>query len=114
MLTAATLGIAAYGVYSAAWAMAHLTRLEVWAVLLEGAFGVLLVLAAALVRVLVPGGLALAIGAMLGLQALAIHDAAHLTGAVTLPPQIVRGVLAGLLVLLAWAGDRAEGRRGPD
>jgi hypothetical protein len=41
-------------------------------------FGTLLVLAAAFVRVRLPGGLAFAIGAMLGLQALAVHDAVHL------------------------------------
>jgi hypothetical protein len=41
-------------------------------------FGALLVLAAAFVRVRLPGGVAFAIGAMLGLQALAVHDAVHL------------------------------------
>jgi hypothetical protein len=62
-------------------------------------FGMLLVLAAAFVRVRLPGGVAFAIGAMLGLQALAVHAAVHLgTG---IAPQIVRGAIALLLVTIA-------------
>ena len=58
-------------------------RLELWAELGLIVFGALLPLAAAFVRVRLPGGLALAIGAMLGLQALAVHDAVRLGGGVT-------------------------------
>ena len=46
-------------------------------------------------------------GTVLGLQALAIHDAVHLTGQVALAPQIARGVFALALVLLAWQGSRS-------
>ena len=53
-------------------------------------FGGLLALAAAFVRVRLPGGLAFAIGAMLGLQALAVHDAAHLGGGIE--PQLARAL----------------------
>ena len=102
MLTFASLGMLSYGVYSAGWAAADLIRgprLELWAELGLIVFGTLLVLAAAFVRVRLPGGLAFAIGALLGLQALAVHDAVHLgTG---IAPQIVRGVIAIVLVALA-------------
>jgi hypothetical protein len=102
VLTIASLGMFSYGVYSVGWAAADLirgARLEWWAELGLIVFGTLLVLAAAFVRVRLPGGLAFAIGALLGLQALAVHDAVHLgTG---IAPQIVRGVIALVLVVLA-------------
>jgi hypothetical protein len=110
MLTAAALGMLSYGIYSAGWAAADLARgarLELWAELGLIVFGALLVLAAAFVRVRLPGGIAFAIGAMLGLQALAVHDAAHLgTGVV---PQITRGIVAVTLVGLAFLGNRGRG-----
>ncbi|MDE3153979.1 MAG: hypothetical protein KGN76_02705 [Acidobacteriota bacterium] len=110
MLTAAALGMAGYGAYSIGWAILDLlrgARLEWWAELALVLFGLLLILSAAFVRVMLPGGLAFALGSLLGLQALAIHDAAHLTGQVALAPQIARGVFALALVLLAWQGSRA-------
>jgi hypothetical protein len=103
MLTLASLGMFLYGIYSVGWAAMDLlrgARLELWAELGLIVFGVLLMLASAFVRVRLPGGLAFALGALLGLQALAVHDGAHLdTGVV---PQIVQGVLALVLVLTAW------------
>jgi hypothetical protein len=102
MLTAAALGMFFYGIYSIGWAVADLARgarLEWWAELGLIFFGALLVLAAAFVRVRLPGGVAFAIGAMLGLQALAVHDAVHLGTGVA--PQIVRGATALLLVTIA-------------
>jgi hypothetical protein len=111
MLTTATIGMAAYGLYAAVSALAGASRLEIWIVVLEVLFAALLVLASAFVRVSVPGGLALATGAMLGLQALAIHDAAHLYGAIAVAPQVARGLLAATLVLLGWIGGRhGQGR----
>ena len=111
MLTAATLGMFGYGSYSVVWAVVDLVRgaqLELWAELGLIVFGLLLVLSAALVRVGIPGGLAASIGAMLGLQALAVHDAVHLGGGVA--PQIVRAVVAAALVAFAWVGSREPGR----
>ena len=108
MLTVATLGMLTYGGYSIGWAMVDLVRgarLELWA---EGGlvlFGFLLMLSAALVRVRIPGGLAAAIGSMLGLQALAVHSAVHLENGLT--PQVGRAVLALALVTLAYAGAYA-------
>ena len=107
MLTAAALGMFSYGIYSIAWAVADLARgarLELWAELGLILFGALLLLAAAFVRVCLPGGVAFAIGAMLGLQALAVHDAVHLGIGVT--PQIARGLLAVALSGLAYVGTR--------
>jgi hypothetical protein len=107
VLTIASLGMFVYGIYSVGWAAADVVRgarLELWAELGLMAFGALLALAAAFVRVRLPGGLAFAIGAMLGLQALAVHDAVHLGGGVA--PQVVRGSIAVVLVALALSDAR--------
>lgn len=107
MLTAAALGMLVYGIYSASWAVLDLlrgARLELWAELGLILFGGLLALAAAFVRVRLPGGLAFAVGALLGLQALAVHDAAHLGTGVA--PQITAGAIALALVGLAYAGTK--------
>jgi len=107
MLTAASIGMFAYGIYSAGWAAVDLmrgARLELWAELGLMLFGVLLSLAAAFVRVRLPGGLAFAVGAMLGLQALAVHDAVHLGTAVR--PQLVSGVFCLALAGLASVATR--------
>ena len=95
MLTAAALGMFVYGIYRSAgrWRIWRGARLELWAELGLMLFGALLVLAAAFVRVRLPGGVAFAIGAMLGLQALAVHDAVHLGTGVA--PQIGRGRAPG-------------------
>lgn len=109
MLTAAALGMLAYGLYSAGLGLAGLlgfVALEVWANLGLIVSGLLLALAAAFVRVRLPGGLALALSAMLGLQALALHNDLHFYGATTVPPQALRGACAALLLVLAYAGGR--------
>jgi len=110
VLTIASLGMFVYGIYSVGWAVVDLVRgarLEAWAELGLIAFGVLLALASTFVRVRLPGGLAFAIGAMLGLQALAVHDAVHLGGDIA--PQIVRGSIALAVIGLA-AADNAQRR----
>lgn len=105
MLTLATLGLFAYGVYEITWPIVDLVggrRLELWAELGTIGFGLLLALSAAFVRVRMPGGILLALGAMLGLQSLAVHSAAHFdTG---LRPQILRAAVALGLLVLARAG----------
>jgi hypothetical protein len=113
VLTLATLGMFAYGTYSAAWAVLDVirgARIELWAELAIALFGLLLVLAAAFVRVRLPGGLAVAIGAMLGLQALEVHTAAHLSAGMA--PQIGRALLAFFLVGSAVAGEGRTRRSG--
>ncbi len=110
MLTAATLGMAAYGAYSIVAGVIDLifrSRLEVVADLALVAFGLLLLLAAAFVRVLIPGGLALALGALLGLHALSIHNSAHISGSVALAPQLARAGFAAAMLALAYLGSRA-------
>ena len=109
VLTVATLGLFAYGVYSIVWPLVDLlrgARLELWAELGLMLFGLMLTLSAAFVRVRLPGGIALALGAMLGLQALAVHSAVHLADG--LAPQIGRALLAGALLALARAGSDAS------
>jgi hypothetical protein len=107
----ASLGMCAYGVYSVGWAVADLVggaRLELWAEAGMIAFGLLLVLAAAFVRVRLPGGVAFAMGAMLGLQALGVHNAVHLgTGTA---PQLVRAGIAVALAALAARPPRGAQR----
>jgi hypothetical protein len=96
-----------YGMYSAGWALVDLfrgARLELWAELGLIVFGGLLALAAAFVRVRLPGGLAFAIGAMLGLQALGVHDAAHLGDGIE--PQLARASIALVLIGMALSDAR--------
>lgn len=112
VLTLATIGMFAYGAYSAVWAIADVlqgARIELWAEALIALVGLLLILAAAFVRVRMPGGLAVAISAMLALQALEVHTAAHLESG--LAPQIGRAVLAFFLVGSAVADDTRQRRR---
>jgi hypothetical protein len=109
MLTLAALGMFGYGGYSIVWALVDIVRgarLELWAEAGLMIFGLLLALSAAFVRVRLPGGLAFAIGSMLGLQALAVHNAVHLGGG--LAPQIGRAVIALALVALAAADAPAS------
>ena len=109
MLTWAALGMVGYGLYSAGSGVIDIfgrSALELWADLGLIVFGAMLMIAAALVRVVIPGGLALALGAMFGLQALALHSAAHLYGQVVPLPQLARALFAATLVLLAYMGAR--------
>lgn len=111
MLTVAAVGMLSYGAYEVAWAAIDVirgARLELWAEVGLIVFGSLLVVAAAFVRVRLPGGIAFAIGALLGLQALAVHNAVHLDAGLT--PQIGRGVLAVTLVVMAYLGTKRARR----
>ncbi len=102
MLTTAALGMLMWGLYSALWAVVDVVRgarLEWWAEAGQVAFGVLLAFASALVRVRLPGGLTLAVGGLLGLQSLAVHNAVHFN--VGLAAQMAQGVLGVVLVSLA-------------
>jgi hypothetical protein len=109
MLTAATLGMLVYGLYSAGWAVVDVfrtTSLEWWANTAQVLFGGLLMLSSAFVRVRIPGSLPLALGAMLSLQALAVHSSAHLGSG--LAPQIGRAVLAVSLLAMAATAHPAQ------
>jgi len=111
MLSAATLGLAAYGVYSAGLGVYDLFRspgLDWWADVALIVFGLLLLLSSAFVRVRMPGGLALALSGVLALQALSLHNDLHFYGDILVVPQATRGVMAGALMALAYFGARAE------
>ncbi len=107
MLSVAVLGMAVYGAYSAGLGLVDffgVYGLDWWADLALVALGLVLVLSAAFVRVLIPGGLALAAGALLALQALSFHNDVHFYGRLLILPQVVRGVIAAALLVLAYAG----------
>jgi hypothetical protein len=111
MLTAATLGMVGYGLCAVGMGVAGLAGfydLELPAHLASILFGLLLILAAAFVRMLVPGGLAFAIAALLGLQALALHAAVHVHGDPLVVRQIAIGSFAACLVVLARVGARRQ------
>lgn len=113
-LTAATLGLAAYGLYSVGLGAVDAFRspgLDWWADAALAVFGLLLLVSAVLVRLRVPGGLALALSALSALQALALHNDLHFYGDILVTPQAVRGVVAAGLAALAYAGARTERRQ---
>jgi hypothetical protein len=101
--------MAIYGLYEAIAAAIDLVgpaRLEPVANLASMVLGTILVLAGAFVRVRIPGGIPFAAGALLGLQALALHSQAHLHGAVSVPAQMARALLAASVLALAYVGGR--------
>ena len=119
MLTAATLGMTGYGLYSLGAALVDLlgpSQLAWTANLIAIVLGAMLVVAAVLVRVGLPGGLALALTALFGLQSLSLHSAARLYGQVAPEPQIARALFGALLVGLAYFGamESAVEREGQD
>jgi hypothetical protein len=109
MLTLAALGLVVYGGYEIVGAAADLfgaRRLEPLVDVITIVLALMLTLAAALVRVLVPGGIPLAGGALLGFQALALHNASHLYGGPAGPLQLMRAAVGALLILLAYVGGK--------
>ena len=78
--------------------------LEWWANVWRMLAGAMLMLAAALVRVSMPGGLALAVAALLGLQSVSLHNDPHFYGRLLLLPQVMRAVFSITLVALAYFG----------
>ena len=107
MLTAATLGMTCYGLYSLGTGLVDLlgaSRLDLLANVGLILLGAMLVLAGLLVRVGLPGSLALALAALFGLQSLALHNAGHLYGQVAPEPQIARALFGAFLVGLAYFG----------
>lgn len=114
VLTVATLGLAVYGMYSMGLGAVDAFRspgLDWWADAALAVFGLLLLTASVLVRLRIPGGLALALSGLAALQALALHNDMHFYGDILVAPQVVRGVIAAGLAALAWAGARIERRQ---
>jgi hypothetical protein len=110
VLTVAAFGMAAYGLHQVGVALDAITRgstLEGWAAAALIVFGALLIASGIIVRLRVPGALPAALGSLLGLQALALHNAVHLSASPgDIRPHLVRGAIAALLFGLAWAGER--------
>ena len=116
MLRVAALGMFLYGLHDVVVGSADLIgagTLEWWANVWRVLAGAMLTLAAALVRVSMPGGLALAVAALLGLQSISLHNDAHFYGRLDLMvlPQTLRAVFAATLVALAYFGWGIVGGR---
>ena len=112
MLTRAATGMILYGLSSILVGVTDFVaagRLEWWANLWLIGAGSMLVLGAIFVRVSMPGGLALAVGGLLALQSISLHNASHLFGHVTLVPELARAILAVSLVALAYFGWESDG-----
>lgn len=121
MLRAAALGMFLYGLHDAAAGAVDLVAggaLEWWAAAWRMLAGATLAFAAVLVRVSLPGGLALAVAALLGLQSISLHNDPHFYGRLLLLPQLTRAAFSAALVALAWfgwgeAGDEDSAARPP-
>ena len=119
MLRAAALAMFLYGLHDVVVGSADLVgagTLEWWADAWRILAGAMLMLAAALVRVSMPGGLALAIAGLLGLQSISLHNDPHFYGRLLLLPQETRAFFSIALVALAYFGwgmvgeaDKIEG-----
>lgn len=107
MLRAAALGMFLYGLHDVVVGSADLIgagTLEWWANAWRMLAGAMLLFAAVLVRVSMPGGLALAVAALLGLQSISLHNDPHFYGRLLLWPQVLRAVFSIVLVGLAYFG----------
>lgn len=116
MLIAAALGMFLYGLHDVTVGAADIVganTLEWWANVWRILAGAMLMLAAALVRVSMPGGLALAVAAILGLQAISLHNDPHFYGRLLLLPQVMRAVFSITLVALAYFGWGMADDEGP-
>ena len=99
--------MASYGLYSIVVGTADLlggVTLEWWANIWLVLAGTTLLLAAVFVRGSTPGGLALAISALLGLQSISLHNDPHVYGQLLLLPQVARALFGAALILLAYLG----------
>lgn len=117
MLRVAALGMFLYGLHDVVVGSADLIgagTLEWWANVWRVLAGAMLMLAAALVRVSMPGGLALAVAALLGLQSISLHNDGHFYGRLLLLPQLTRAVFSITLVALAYFGWGRVGGEDPE
>ena len=107
MLRAAALGMFLYGGYSVAIGLIDfifLGKLEWWANFWIILAGFVLTFGAMFTRISFPGGLALAIGGLLGLHAISLHNEIHLHGQLSHSLQLSRLAFAVLLVILGHYG----------
>jgi len=107
MLKFATLGMAFYGLFSIISALVYWiggATLEWWATLWLVVAGFILLVGSVFVRISMPGGLALAIGGLLALQSISLHNDNHLYNQILLLPQLSRAFFSSVLVALAYFG----------
>ncbi len=107
MLRTAAIGMFLYAVYAVVAGIADLLffdTLEWWANVWGILSGATLALAAVFVRISLPGGLALAIAGLLGLQSISLHNDGHYYNQLLHWTQAVRAGLSVLLIALAWYG----------
>ena len=107
MLRAAALGMFLYGLHDVVVGATDLVgagTLEWWANVWRMLAGAMLMFAAVLVRVSMPGGLALAVAALLGLQSISLHNDPHFYGRLLLLPQVLRAIFSATLIALAYLG----------
>ena len=122
VLKLSTLLMSLYGTYSIGWAANDLyqgKQLELWAACTLIGFGLLLGVAALVTNARIPGGLPIAAAALLGLQALDVHNAAHL--GTPLGTQFTRALFSFALLAAAFLGtlprrrvERRHGERRPN
>ncbi|MCX6538936.1 MAG: hypothetical protein NT151_08390 [Acidobacteria bacterium] len=111
MLTAATLALLGYALYTVGWSVIDLvvwSRLERWADVATSAIALLLFPAAVLIRARIPGGLPLGFAALLGLQAISLHNSMHLYGEIRVLAESARAAFWSGVMVLALAGQRKE------
>jgi len=107
MLRVAALGMFLYGGYSVIGGLIDfifLETLEWWANLWTILSGLILAFGAMFTRISFPGGLALAIGGLLGLHAISLHNEIHVYGQLSQTRQFSRLAFATLLVALGHYG----------
>ena len=120
MLRAAALGMFLYGGYSVAIGLIDfifLEQLEWWANLWMILAGIVLSFGAIFTRISFPGGLALAIGGLLGLHAISLQKEIQLHGQQSQSLQLSRLAFAVLLVILGyygWNPDETTPKNLPD
>lgn len=116
MLRAAALGMLLYGLHDVVAGASDLLRGTVpewWAASWRMLAGGALALAALFVRASVPGGLALAVAGLLGLQSISLHNDPHIYGDLLLWRQALRAAFSAALVALAWLGWESVEDHGP-
>ena len=118
MLRAAAAGMFLYGLYAIVVGIADLVfigTLEWWANAWSILSGAMLSLAATFVRISLPGGLALAMAGLLGLQSISLHNDGHYYNQLLHWSQAVRAGFSVLLIVLAWCGwEPLPGGKLPD
>ena len=106
-----TLALVGYASYAVGWSLLDIilwSTLEVWANLATMVAAALLVPAAVLVRARIPGGLPLAFAALVGVQAISLHNSMHIHGEIWVLGESLRGAFGAGMMALAVIGQQRE------